>query len=47
MDFLEQNGLIIVFAVVMLFSSQIGQIISVAQQAILRFYGALFGITVI
>lgn len=47
MDFLEQNGLIIVFAVVMLFSSQIGQIISVAQQAILRFYGALFGVTVI
>ena len=47
MDFLEHNGLIIVFAVVMLFSSQIGQIISVAQQAILRFYGALFGVTVI
>jgi Zn-dependent protease len=47
MEFLEQNGLIIVFAVVMLFSSQIGQIIFTAQQAILRFYGALFGISVI
>ncbi len=47
MEFLEQNGLIIVFAVVMLFSSQIGQIIFTAQQAIWRFYDALFGISVI
>ncbi len=47
MDFLEQNGLLIVFAIVMLFNSQIGQIILTAQQAILRGYGALFGMVVV
>lgn len=47
MDYIERNGLILVFAVVMLLNSQIGQIITVAQQAILRVYGALFGITIV
>ena len=47
MDYIEHNGLLVVFALVMLFSSQIGQIIVTAQQAILRVYGALFGITIV
>lgn len=47
MDYIEHNGLLVVFALVMLFSSQIGQIIVAAQQAILRVYGALFGITIV
>ncbi len=47
MDYIERNGLLVVFALVMLFSSQIGQIIVTAQQAILRVYGALFGITIV
>ncbi|MFZ1812399.1 MAG: site-2 protease family protein [Candidatus Saccharimonadales bacterium] len=46
MDFIERNGLLVVFALVMLFSSQIGQIIVAAQQAILRAYGTVFGITI-
>ena len=47
MDYIERNGLLVVFALVMLFSSQIGQIIVTAQQAVLRAYGMLFGITII
>lgn len=47
MEFIEQNGLFIVFFLVMVFSSQIGQIIVVARDAILSFYGAIFGIKVV
>lgn len=47
MEFLEQYGLLLVFAVVFVFSSQIGRLIQVVMQAILNFYGWLFGVSVI
>ena len=41
---IEQNGLILILALVFLFSSQIGQIISTATTAILRAFSLLFGV---
>lgn len=41
---IEQNGLILILALVFLFSSQIGQIISAATAAILRAFSLLFGL---
>ncbi len=41
---IEQNGLILILALVFLFSSQIGQIISTATAAILKAFSLLFGL---
>ncbi|MFZ2494187.1 MAG: site-2 protease family protein [Candidatus Saccharimonadales bacterium] len=46
MEFLEQYGLVLVFIIVFLASAQIGQFISVVMQAILRFYGTIFGVVI-
>ncbi len=44
---MEQYGIVIVFAVVMLGSQYISVFIQTVMQAILRFYGAIFGIHVV
>lgn len=44
MEVMEQYGIVVIFAVVMLGSQYIGQFILATQQAILRVYGAIFGI---
>lgn len=44
MEMMEQYGIVVIFAIVMLGSQYIGQFILVSQQAILRVYGAIFGI---
>ncbi|MGB3023298.1 MAG: site-2 protease family protein [Candidatus Saccharimonadales bacterium] len=47
MEFLEQYGLFLVFIVVFLASSQIGQFIGMVMRAILNIYGSLFGVRVV
>lgn len=44
---IEQNGLILIFAIILLFSSQIGQLISSVTTTIINAFSALFGLTVI
>jgi hypothetical protein len=44
MEVIEQQGLLIVFAIVFLFSSQIGVFILAAREIILRAFSALFGL---
>jgi Zn-dependent protease len=44
MEVMEQYGIVVIFAVVMIGSQYIGQFIIATQQAILRLYGAIFGI---
>lgn len=44
MELMEQYGLVLVFALVFLFSQQIGQFMVASQQVILSFYAALFGV---
>lgn len=44
MEVMEQYGIVVIFAVVMLGSQYIGQFIIASQQAILRVYSAIFGI---
>ena len=44
MEVIEQQGLIIVFGIVLLFSSQIGQFILAARSAILAVFAAIFGL---
>lgn len=46
MEAMEQYGIVIVFAVVMLAGSYIGQFIGATQLAILRVYGAIFGVAI-
>lgn len=47
MEIIEQYGIVIVFAVVMLGSQYIGIFIQAVMQAILQLYGVLFGISVV
>ena len=42
---IEQNGLILIFAIILLFSSQIGQLISTLTSAIIAGFSALFGLS--
>jgi len=44
MEVIEQQGLIIVFGIVLLFSSQIGQFILAVRSAILAVFAAIFGL---
>jgi Zn-dependent protease len=44
MEVIERNGLLVVFAIVLLFSSQIGQFILGARDAILGIFTAIFGL---
>jgi len=44
METLERNGIILVFALVLLFSSQIGQFIIAARDVILTGFSAIFGV---
>lgn len=46
MEAMEQYGIVLVFAVVMLGGQYIGQFIGSTQQAILQVYGAIFGVVV-
>lgn len=43
MEAIEQRGILLVFAIVLLFSSQIGQFIATAQGAIIGVFAAIFG----
>lgn len=47
MEQIERNGLILIFAVVLLFSAQIGQLISTFTRAIIAAFSALFGLSVL
>ena len=47
MSLMEQQGILIVFALVLVFSSQIGQFIGSTSQLILQFYASLFGVKVV
>lgn len=47
MEMMEQYGIVIVFAVVMLGSQYIGQFIGNVQQVIIKVYAAIFGVTMI
>lgn len=47
MEMMEQYGIVLVFAIVMLGSGYIGQFIQTVMQAILRLYAALFGVSVV
>lgn len=44
MEQIERNGLILIFALVLLFSSQIGQVIRAATTAIINVFSQLFGV---
>ena len=44
---IEQNGLILIFAIILLFSSQIGQLISNTTTAIINAFAALFGLSML
>jgi len=44
---IEQNGLILIFALVLLFSSQLGQLISTLTRGIIDAFSALFGLSTI
>lgn len=44
MEVVERNGLLVVFAVVLLFSSQIGQFIFGAREVIVGIFAAIFGV---
>lgn len=44
MEVIERQGLILVFAVILLFSSQIGQFILGARNVILEIFAAIFGV---
>jgi Zn-dependent protease len=44
METIERQGLILVFAIILLFSSQIGQFILAARNVILEFFATLFGL---
>ena len=46
MEAMEEYGIVLVFAVVMLGGQYIGQFIGSTQQAILQVYGAIFGVVV-
>ena len=46
MEAMEQYGIIVVFAVVLLAGQYVGQFIGSTQQAILQVYGAIFGVIV-
>ncbi len=46
MEMVEQRGILLVFAVVLLFSSQIGVFIVAVRDAILAAFGALFGLSI-
>lgn len=45
MEMMEQYGIVVVFAVVLLASNYIGQFIIASQRAILQIYSAIFGIS--
>lgn len=47
MEVIERNGLILIFALVLLFSSQIGQFISSLTTAIIAAFSVLFGVSVL
>jgi len=47
MEQIERNGLILIFALVLLFSSQIGQLIRTATTAIIAAFSTLFGLSVL
>ncbi|HEX6258273.1 MAG TPA: site-2 protease family protein [Candidatus Saccharimonadales bacterium] len=47
MESLEQYGIILIFAVVLLFNAQVGQFMQVVTSQFLTFYGFLFGLQVI
>ena len=44
MEVIERNGLLVVFALVLLFSNQIGQFILGARQVIVDIFAAIFGV---
>ena len=44
MEMMEQYGIVVVFAVVLLASQYIGQFILTVQREIIQFYGAIFGV---
>jgi Zn-dependent protease len=44
---IEQNGLILIFALILLFSSQLGQLISTVTRGIISVFSGLFGLPVI
>lgn len=44
MEVIERNGLLVVFAIVLLFSNQIGQFILGARQVIVDIFAAIFGV---
>lgn len=46
MEVIEQQGIVIVFALVLLFSSQIGLFIVSVRDAIVRVFAAIFGVSV-
>ena len=46
MEQIERNGLILIFALVLLFSTQIGQVIRVATTAIIGVFSQLFGVPI-
>jgi Zn-dependent protease len=45
MEVIERQGIFLVFAVVLLFSSQIGQFIIAAREAIIAVFAAIFGLS--
>lgn len=45
MEQIERNGLILIFALVLLFSAQIGQLIRSSTTAIINVFSALFGLS--
>lgn len=47
MEIVEQNGLIVIFAIVLLFSRQLGQLIVGIRDIILGLFAALFGVSVL
>ena len=47
MEQIERNGLILIFALVLLFSSQIGQVIRSATTAIIGVFSRLFGVPIL
>lgn len=44
---IERNGLILIFVIILLFSSQIGQLISTLTRGILNAFSALFGLPMV
>lgn len=45
MEVIERNGLLVVFALILLFSQQLGQFILAARDAIVAVFAALFGLS--